>query len=84
MAWRRKRPFRQAQDKPFRPLILTLWLITLYFWFMTVLVVPLLRYMLPVMGLLFVFVPGVILSIRDGLARRKFHTIYTAKPGRVD
>ncbi|MCK5924236.1 MAG: hypothetical protein KAG66_25095, partial [Methylococcales bacterium] len=76
VAWRRKRPFR--------PLILTLWLITLYFWFMTVLVVPLLRYMLPVMGLLFVFVPGVILSIRDGLSRLKFHTIYTAKPGRVD
>jgi 4-amino-4-deoxy-L-arabinose transferase-like glycosyltransferase len=38
------------------------WLIVLYFWAMTILVVPLLRYMMPVMGLLMIALPGVYLS----------------------
>ncbi len=42
-----------------RPLLVIIWGVTCYFWAMTVLVVPLLRYMLPVMGLLMVTVPGV-------------------------
>jgi 4-amino-4-deoxy-L-arabinose transferase-like glycosyltransferase len=39
------------------------WLVVFYFWAMTITVVPLLRYMLPVMGLLIVFVPGAALSL---------------------
>ncbi len=39
------------------------WLIVLYFWGMTLLVVPLLRYMVPVMGLLLIALPGVYLSL---------------------
>jgi hypothetical protein len=38
------------------------WLIVLYFWAMTFLVVPLLRYMVPIMGLLMIALPGVYLS----------------------
>lgn len=44
------------------------WLIVLYFWGMTLLVVPLLRYMVPIMGLLMISLPGVYLSL---LARRR-------------
>lgn len=51
LAWRMRR------DQ--RPLLFIIWAAVLYFWAMTVLVVPLLRYMLPVMGLLMVTVPGV-------------------------
>lgn len=40
------------------------WIVVLYFWAMTILVIPLFRYMLPVMGLLMVALPGVWLSIR--------------------
>lgn len=40
-----------------------IWLITLYFWAMTMTVVPLLRYMLPMMGLLITLVPGLVLSL---------------------
>lgn len=43
------------------------WLIVLYFWGMTLLVVPLLRYMAPIMGLLMIALPGVYLSL---VARR--------------
>lgn len=39
------------------------WLIALYFWAMTFLVIPLLRYMVPVMGLLMLALPGVYLSL---------------------
>ncbi len=35
-----------------------------YFWAMTIIVVPLLRYMTPVMGLLLVALPGVLLSLQ--------------------
>jgi 4-amino-4-deoxy-L-arabinose transferase-like glycosyltransferase len=44
------------------------WLIVVYFWGMTLLVVPLLRYMTPVMGLLMLTLPGVYLSL---VARRR-------------
>jgi 4-amino-4-deoxy-L-arabinose transferase-like glycosyltransferase len=39
-------------------LTLNIWLIVVYFWVMTTLVLSILRYMVPVMGLLFVLVPG--------------------------
>jgi 4-amino-4-deoxy-L-arabinose transferase-like glycosyltransferase len=39
------------------------WLIVSYFWAMTFLVVPLLRYMVPAMGLLMLALPGVYLSL---------------------
>lgn len=45
------------------------WLIVLYFWGMTLLVVPLLRYMAPVMGLLMIALPGVYLSLAARRAR---------------
>jgi hypothetical protein len=41
-----------------RQLTIGIWLIVLYFWVMTVVVLSILRYMVPVMGLLFVLVPG--------------------------
>lgn len=41
------------------------WLIVLYFWGMTFLVIPLLRYMVPVMGLLMLALPGVYLSLAE-------------------
>lgn len=43
--------------------------IVLYFWGMTLLVVPLLRYMAPVMGLLLIALPGVYLSLAARRAR---------------
>lgn len=45
------------------------WLITGYFWAMTILVVPLLRYMLPVMGLLMVAIPGVVVWLAGRFGR---------------
>jgi dolichyl-phosphate-mannose-protein mannosyltransferase len=39
-------------------LTIGIWLIVVYFWVMTVAVLSILRYMVPVMGLLFVLVPG--------------------------
>lgn len=39
------------------------WLIVLYFWAMTFLVIPLFRYMVPAMGLLMLALPGVYLSL---------------------
>jgi hypothetical protein len=49
-------------------------LIVGYFWAMTVLVVPLLRYMLPVMGLLMVAIPGVIVSLEARLGRARAYS----------
>ncbi len=49
------------------------WLIVLYFWGMTFIVIPLLRYMVPVIGLLMLTLPGVYLSLaqrRSRAARR--------------
>jgi hypothetical protein len=54
-AWRRGGPARK--------MVAGNWLVTLYFWGMTLLVVPLLRYMVPVMGLLMLSLPGVYLSL---------------------
>lgn len=46
------------------------WLIVAYFWAMTFLVVPLLRYMAPVMGLLMLTLPGVYYSFTAWRQRR--------------
>lgn len=47
------------------------WVVALTFWGMAFLVVPLLRYMVPVMGLLMLAVPGVWLSLQPRLAGRR-------------
>ncbi len=61
-----------AFDRPgdLRRMVAGNWLIVAYFWTMTMTVVPLLRYMLPVMGPLFVALPVVYFSLRPFLARR--------------
>ncbi len=46
------------------------WLIVIYFWAMTFIVIPLLRYMTPVMGLLMLSLPGVYLSLSLWWKRR--------------
>lgn len=46
------------------------WLIVAYFWAMTFMVVPLLRYMAPVMGLLMLSLPGVFYSLAAWRQRR--------------
>jgi len=43
-----------------RPLILSIWLVTLYFLGMAVSVLSILRYMVPTMGLLFILLPGLL------------------------
>jgi 4-amino-4-deoxy-L-arabinose transferase-like glycosyltransferase len=55
------------------------WLIVLYFWGMTLLVVPLLRYLVPVMSLLMLPLPGVYLSLaaRRGWAKKELATDFT-------
>jgi hypothetical protein len=64
--------FRSALGRPddLRRMVAGNWLIAAYFWVMTMTVVPLLRYMLPVMGPLFVALPAVYISLRPLLARR--------------
>jgi hypothetical protein len=64
--WGTSFAFRQGGNT--RRMIGSNWLIVLYFWAMTVLVIPLFRYMLPVMGLLMLALPGVYLSLH---ARRQ-------------
>lgn len=54
------------------------WLIVGYFWAMTIIVVPLLRYMTPVMGLLMVALPGVLLSLQA-----RFRPSPAAREGQV-
>jgi hypothetical protein len=56
-AWKR--------DNRARQLTICVWMIALYFWGMTFLVVPLLRYMVPVMGLLFLLVPPLFLEVKE-------------------
>jgi 4-amino-4-deoxy-L-arabinose transferase-like glycosyltransferase len=63
-AWRRGGALRR--------MIAGNWLIVLYFWGMTLLVVPLLRYLVPVMSLLMIALPGVYLSLA---ARRRVVTV---------
>ena len=61
--------FRSAVDQPddLRRMVAGNWLIVAYFWLMTMTAVPLLRYMLPVMGPLFVALPAVYISLRPSL-----------------
>lgn len=42
-----------------KQLVISVWLIVLYFWGMTVLALSILRYMVPIMGLLFLLIPPV-------------------------
>lgn len=59
------------------------WLIVLYFWAMTFLVIPLLRYMVPVIGLLMLALPGVYLSLaerRGWVAARRPDTLQPDSP----
>lgn len=46
-------------SRPSRELALGALAVILYFWLITILVLPILRYMIPAMGLMFVFVPGI-------------------------
>lgn len=57
-AWRRSTGTRE--------LGLIFLVLILYFWAMTVLVLPILRYMIPAMGLLIVLLPGTVLWLRPG------------------
>jgi 4-amino-4-deoxy-L-arabinose transferase-like glycosyltransferase len=41
-----------------RQMVVIVWLITAYFWLMTIAVLSILRYMLPALGLLFLLLPG--------------------------
>lgn len=43
-----------------RPVLILFGLVVLYFWGMAILVLPILRIMVPAMGLLFVFLPGIL------------------------
>ena len=51
------------------------WLVAIYFWAMTMTAVPLLRYMLPALGPLFIALPGV------GYALRARRSLANARPG---
>jgi 4-amino-4-deoxy-L-arabinose transferase-like glycosyltransferase len=75
VAWGSYAAFRLGGDP--RRFILGIWVIVLYFWVMTILVIPLFRYMTPVMGLLMIALPGVYLSLQ---ARRRSFSITTGKP----
>ncbi len=63
-----------ARSSALRRLLAGNWLIVAYFWVMTMTAVPLLRYMLPLMGPLFIALPGVYYSLwavrAGGLALR--------------
>jgi len=43
-----------------KKMVITVWLMVFYFWGMTTLALSIVRYMFPVMGLLFLFLPGVL------------------------
>jgi 4-amino-4-deoxy-L-arabinose transferase-like glycosyltransferase len=60
-AWRRG---GAAKD-----LTISVWLIALYFWGMTTLVLSILRYMVPAIGLLFVLLPGVLFKRENAEAK---------------
>jgi F0F1-type ATP synthase membrane subunit c/vacuolar-type H+-ATPase subunit K len=47
-----------------RELTIGIWVIGIYFWIMTTLALSIVRYMLPAMGLLFIFIPGFFLAPR--------------------
>jgi hypothetical protein len=52
LAWQKR--------KTTRPLIMLLGVVVLYFWAVTIMVLSILRYMIPAMGLLFIAIPGVL------------------------
>jgi hypothetical protein len=54
--WGSRAAWRRGVDT--KQLTVGIWLITLYFWGMTALVLSILRYIVPAMGLLFVLIPG--------------------------
>lgn len=62
-----------------RHLVAGNWLVAAYFWAMTMLVVPLLRYTLPVMGLLMVALPGVYYAIAEARSKRASHSLPSLK-----
>ncbi len=47
-----------------------IWLLALYFWVMTMLVLSIARYTLPIMGLLFILIPGVLPHLNSTLSIR--------------
>lgn len=49
---------------PHRPYLVLIALLTLYFWAMTLLVLSIVRYMLPLIGLLLTLLPGIWLSLK--------------------
>jgi hypothetical protein len=52
------------QGEQRRQMTLIIWLITAYFWLITITVLSILRYILPAIGLLFLLLPGIL--VRDG------------------
>jgi hypothetical protein len=54
--WSSRAAWKQGNIK--RELIVSVYLVILYFWAMTILALSILRYMAPVIGLLFVLIPG--------------------------
>ena len=50
------------RKEEYRRFIICVWIIVFYFWFMTTLFLSILRYMLPAIGLLFIFIPGIFIS----------------------
>lgn len=52
LSWRLPR-----QKRAYQLLALSIWSVVLYFWFMSLLVLPILRYMVPAVGLLFILWP---------------------------
>jgi hypothetical protein len=57
VAWRRGGPQSQF-------LLVLIAALTLYFWAMTILVLSIIRYMVPAMGLLFVLAPGAVIAVQ--------------------
>jgi 4-amino-4-deoxy-L-arabinose transferase-like glycosyltransferase len=54
--WSTKFSLKSEQGKDFA---LLAWMILLYFWMMTIFVIPILRYMVPALGLLFILLPAI-------------------------
>jgi hypothetical protein len=77
--WGTVHVLRQGGDV--RRMIAGNWLVVLNFWAMTVLVIPLFRYMLPVMGLLMLALPGVYLALQ---ARRQTLSLPSGQPVNSD
>ncbi len=65
-----RRPLGIAHLADLQRMLAGNWLIVGYFWAMTMAVVPLLRYMLPLMGPLFIALPAVYYALRSRLVGR--------------